>query len=216
MSTPYAGPPPDSAPPSAPYPAAHPALPPLPPRRRPGAWWFGLGAVLVVTAVILGAVTLGRFVHTLVHTDATFFDSGRHHLVLPPHERLGLYIPPDGMPRMTCRVLDGGGTPIPLERPSGHLVVNGLGLRAIFDTGDGQVTIACHGAGTIAEARIGTVPTRSDVLRLVFLGFVIPAVLGLAGLLILIVTTALRISSRRPVPPPPGPPGGIRPPPVTS
>jgi hypothetical protein len=164
--------------------------------------------VLVVASVVLSGITVGRFTHALVHTDARFFASGRHGVVLPAHERRGLYLPGPHA-RGTCRILDSSGRPVPVEHPHrGSFSVDGLGLRETFDTGDGHLVVACHTFGVVSQARIGSVPTRGDVARVLVVGFAVPALLGLAGLTVLIVTAVLRFSRR----PPPGV-HGVGPPP---
>lgn len=168
-----------------------------------------MGGVLITVSVVLSGTTVGRFAHTVVHTDARFWASGRHRVVLPAHERRGLYLPGPDI-RGTCRILDDTGAPVPVEHPRGSLAVDGLGLRETFDTGDGHLVVVCRTFGTVSEARIGSVPTRGEVARVVLVGFAAPALLGLGGLLVLIVTAVLHFSRR----PPPSPAPWVGPPSV--
>jgi hypothetical protein len=96
-----------------PYPGSspYPTMPPPPVKKRPRAWWFAVGGVLILVSVIVFATSIARFVHTIAHTDAQFPGSGTHQVTLPAHVERGVY-GVQGYPHPSCSATDGSGSPI--------------------------------------------------------------------------------------------------------
>ncbi len=63
-----------------------------------------------------------------------------------------------------------------------------------FDTGDGHLTLTCHGSPPGSEVRISPSPRGEVFLSLIAFGILLPLGLGGAGLLVLLVTTVLWLS----------------------
>jgi hypothetical protein len=195
VSLPYAGPP------------SYPAPLPLPVKKRPRAWWFAVGGLLMLAAVIVFGVSVARFVHHVTHTDAQFRDLGRHEVTLPPHVERGIYAVV-GRPRPACAATYGSGTRIRFRHPSGRFTFDGWIAYATFDTGDGHVTFTCRGPLIVSDLRIAAVPDGGDLVRLGVVGVGIPLLLGGAGFLVVLVTGILWVTRRAPRPLP----GRISPP----
>jgi hypothetical protein len=187
------------------YPGSSPyaVQPPLPVKRRPRAWWFALGIVLMLASAVVFGLSVARFVHSVAHTDAEFQSIGRHHVSVPAHVRRGLFRS-ETDPRPLCRAEDGTGARIRFEHVQDHFTLNGWIAVDTFDTGDGQLTFTCgQGPTLVSDVRIGEVPTGGDFARLGLVGIVLPLVLGLVGFLVLLITTILWFTRK---PPRPGPP----------
>jgi hypothetical protein len=196
---PYAG--------TSPYPTS----PPAPVRKRPSAWWFGLGGVLVLAAVIVFGVSVARFVQTISHTDARFPDDGRHAVVLPAHAKRALFVFGD-FAHPSCTAVDGNGSRIRFQRVrDDEYTYDGWHAVATFDTGDGHLTFHCQSFEAIADVRIGAVPDRHDVLALGLWGIAVPLLLGGAGFVVVLVTAILWFTRRPPRPGPPAYPPGYPP-----
>jgi hypothetical protein len=207
VSTPYAGP--------SPYPTQ----PAATVRKRPRAWWFALGGVLMVAAMVVFGIAIARFLHSIAHTDARFQAAGAHQVTLPAHVRRGVY-GVESEPRPRCSAVDGSGAAIHFHAPDGSFTFDQWTALVIFDTGDGHLTFTCSHRAGITDLRVAEVPSGGDLARLGLLGVVVPLVLGGAGFLIVLVTAILWFTRRRPRPGPPygappgypyGPPGGYPP-----
>ncbi len=194
-----------SAPPPAGPPYGYqPAYPRPPQKYRPSAWWFVLGIGLVVMGI---GIAVGIFIWLLaafLHFDATIDADGQPRNVTVGTDRDRMLWMDSGSQR--CRVVDlDTGQPIPLRpvdgdfsRSDGNGDFEGL-LR--FDPRSGHLQITCvqtdgSAPGTVL---IGPVPRIGSLVAGVLLVIFVPAVLGLAGLIVIIVTGVLW-SSRQPRP----------------
>jgi uncharacterized iron-regulated membrane protein len=196
VSTPYAGP--------SPYPS--PSFVPV--KKRPRAWWFAVGGVLMVAAIVVFGISLARFLHTIAHTDARFPAAGAHQVRLPPHVQRGVY----GVaaePRPRCSAIDGSGATIHFHTPDGTFTYDQWTALVTFDTGDGQVTFTCSHRAGITDLRVAQIPSGGDLARLGLLGVAVPLLLGGVGFLVVLIAGILWFTRRAPRPGPPGgpPPG---------
>jgi len=173
-------------------------------KKRPRVWWFAVGGVLLVAAVVVFAISIAQFIHSVSHTDARFPGQGEHAVSLPAHVQRGLYVAED-LPPAQCTAKDASGAPVSFQSPDGTFTYDGWVAKATFDTGDGHLTFTCDGpAGT--EVRVAAVPSNHDFIRLGLLGIGLPLLLGGVGFVILLVTTILWFT-RRPAPRSGAPPG---------
>jgi len=181
-----------------------PAYPQRPPKYRPSAWWFGLGIGLVLAAV---AIAVGMFIWILaafLDFDATVDADGQpHNLSVGTDRNRMLWMDSTAQ---TCRVIDlDTGEPIPLRPVSGNFSrsdSNGdfEGLLQ-FDPGSGHIEITCvetdqSSPGTVL---IGPVPRIGSFVVGILVAIFVPALLGLAGLVVIIVNGVLW-STRQPKP----------------
>jgi hypothetical protein len=179
-------------------------VPQRPRRQRPSAWWFSLGAGLLVLALASFVVGLIWTISSAAKTDGTFNADGTPASVTAPaHEKRMLFVEDrsddfgddfDEFPHEVgpeepdCTVSDSSGER-DLDDVNGKVRVNQWRGIATFDSGDGDLTITCIGdPGT--EMRVGAPLGFAFVggLLLTVLG---PIVLGGLGVIALLVTTIL-------------------------
>ncbi|MGY2704241.1 MULTISPECIES: hypothetical protein [unclassified Nocardioides] len=193
-----AAPPP---PPPGGYPAAYPARPQ---KYRPSGWWFVLGSGLVVLAI---GIAVGVFVWLLaafLDFDAIVDADGQPHNVTVGTDRDRMLW--TDSTAQSCRLIDlDSGEPIPLHRVSGdfsrsdsHGDFEGF-LR--FSPGSGHVVITCvqTDGSSPGSVLIGPMPRIGSLVAGVLIAILVPALLGLAGLVIIIVNGILW-STRQPRP----------------
>ena len=192
-------PPPYGPPPQPPYgvPSGYPpGRPPRPQKPRPSAWWFVAGILLLLAAA---GAAVGLFIWTLsgfMETDASLAVDGQPHRVSvgTDGDRM-LWLPgSDGR----CRVVDlATGAPVDLrvvggsyERSDSHGDLHGA-FR--FDPGSGRLAVACTTSTgpTGDEAVIGPSPRIASFVVGILATILVPALLGLAGFVVLIVTGVL-------------------------
>lgn len=159
-------------------------------RRRPSAWWFAVGGLLLIASGAVGAAVLVGAVRALAHTDARFPAEGTYHLSLPAHAHRGLFT--DSAPdRPECLAVDGSGRPVVLRAADGTFRYGSWTELATFDTGDGRLTISCRSPGFVGDLRVARVPTLHAVGRVGLLGVAVPLTVGTLGAVVLVVTAAL-------------------------
>ncbi|WP_460834908.1 hypothetical protein [Nocardioides hungaricus] len=172
---------------------------PQPPRRyRPSAGWFVAGIALIVVAVV---VAVGIFVWLLagfLDTDATVRADGepRQVSVGTDGDRM-LWLDDQ---TTSCRIVDGEtGAKIPVRTVTGSFErsdSNGdlVGLYR-FSPGSGSLEVTCTsslaGIGPAPVVLIGPMPQIGNFVVGILLAILIPGLLGLAGLVMLIVTGIL-------------------------
>jgi hypothetical protein len=186
VSSPYQ---PHSAYPGTPVPAAPGAKP------RPSAAWFGVGITLILVAAVFAGVGIGRLVHTVTHREAEFSGAGLHRVTLTPHATRAVFLQTDAR-HFRCTAVDGSGQRVRFDRPDGTTSYGTWRWAATFDTGDGRLTFRCtsRGEGTV---RIQGLPSVGMVFSTLFLGILLPLLLGGAGFVVLLVTTILWIARPR-------------------
>jgi len=201
VSTPYAG--------SSPYPYPS-AVPPAPPaRKRPSAWWFGVGSILLVIAAGALGVAGGIVVHFFVSADTSFPMQGVHRVHLPAHTERMVFSDGETEQAM-CTAQEVHGRQI-VFRPFGNESPPERDVSdfARFDTGTGDLVFRCAGSPT-DTLWITAVPDVSSIVWLALLGVVVPFLVGGIGVVVLLVTTVLWFTRRPAAPaypvPPPGPP----------
>jgi len=182
--------PPDPQPGPTPYSTS-------PRKPRPRVLWFVVGGVLLLLAPVVFGLGMYFALGPLVHTDGVFEADGRpHHLSLPAHERRAIFVEPSTF--ADCDVTDGSGDRVSLRHPSGKYTYNDWMADQTFDTRDGDLTFVCFAADPLSgtfddpgSVWIGRIPSAGAMLGGIALAFIGPMLLGLAGLLVLVVTGIL-------------------------
>jgi hypothetical protein len=118
-----------------------------------------------------------------------FVAAGSHRVALPAHTDRAVYT--DTRSTVECRATDGSGATLSLQPVNGSFTSNQWTARWHFDTGDGQVSFACTGAGNL---RIGRVPPLRTFVGGLLLAVLGPLILGMLGILVLVVTTILWVT----------------------
>ncbi|MEV7428650.1 hypothetical protein AB0N29_03460 [Nocardioides sp. NPDC092400] len=190
-----------SVPPGPPTPPPYAAGPgaPDPRRPRPSGWWFAMGGALLVAAVASG---IGLLVWTLsgfLDTDATVSGDGRPHLVTVDDDRdRVLWLRTDDP--TACRVVDATtGQEVRLGPVGGTFEKSdGSGewtADSRFRPGSGELEVTCAAGG--APVQVGHAPDVRGFVGGIVATVAVPLVLGLAGLVVLLVT-AVRWGTGRP------------------
>lgn len=177
---PYGGQPPYGAPP--PY-----AAPPKKP--RPRALWFVVGGVLLVLAPLVFVGALFSVLRPLTQEDAVFAADGQPHQVSVDADAERALFSEDGSP-VSCSATDGSGEEIEFRNVTGEFTINEWQALGRFDTGDGELTFTCENASG-SDVRIAQLPSTATFVVGLLVGLIVPLVLGLAGIVILIVTGVL-------------------------
>ncbi len=184
---------PPGPPPPPPY-AAGPAGPagPDPRRPRPSGWWFVLGGALLVGAVAAGVALLLWTLSSFMETDATVPADGVAHPVSVPADGDRVLWFPAGT-RLTCRVVDSeAGQDVALGAVSGSFEKSdGDGdwfAARRFDPGSGELDVTCASPGARPDVQVGPAPDIGGFLRSIALTVTVPLLMGLAGLVVLLVT----------------------------
>lgn len=179
-------------------------VPQRPRRQRPSAWWFSLGAGLLVLALAAFVVGLIWTISSAAKTDGEFNADGTPASVTSPaHEKRMLFVedrsddfgddfdefPGEVSPEEPdCTVSDSSGER-DLDDVTGKVRVNQWRGIATFDSGDGDLTITCIGdPGT--EMRVGA-PLGLGFVGGLLLTILGPIVLGSLGVVALLITTIL-------------------------
>ena len=177
---------------------------PLPPAKpRPKVRWFVIGGLLVALAIACFVVGLFLTLRSAIGADATFRADGQPHTVhVPAGEKRMLFATEgDGV---AC-VITEDGQRVPLGSPHlrTHVDANGTDWtgRGTFTSRTGTVQATCATpavTGHQARIRIGAPLGAGFVIRVVAT-ILVPILLGLAGVVILVVTAVLW-ATRRPTP----------------
>lgn len=184
-------------PPSYPVPSGYPpGYPGKPQKYRPSWWWFVVGGALIVLA---GVTFVGFFVWALsgfLRSDALVPADGRAHTVSvgTDGDRM-LWLDDDSQ---TCQIEDlESGQPIQLRTVTGSYERSDSsgdfdGLYR-FDPGSGRLSVTCAAAmpGQSDSVLIGPMPRIGNFVVLLLLAILLPGLLGLAGLVVLLVTGIL-------------------------
>ena len=196
--------PPPPGPPGPPPYGYPPPYPQKPQKYRPSGWWFALGTGLIVVAIGTAIGVFVWLVAAFLDFDAYVDADGQPHnvTVSTDGERM-LWMDSSAQ---SCRIIDRDtGDAIPLHRVSGDFSRSDSrgdfeGLLK-FDPGSGHIEITCvqtdgSSPGTIL---ISAMPRIGSIVVGVLVAILVPGLLGLAGLVILLVTGILW-STRQPRP----------------
>ena len=204
MSYPSAPPPPPPGRPQWPVPPPVPgAFPPA--KKRPSGWWFLVGGLLLVAAVVTAVLLFVRTLSSFMEVEARVPADNAPHAVEVGTDGDRFLWAREGGTADCVLVERGSGTPVHLEPVLGSFTRSGGSGEwqavARFDPGSGDLEFTCLSAGGPAE--IGPELRMGSFMGAIVLTVVLPLVLGLAGLVVLLVTGILW-SSR----PPRSAPGG--------
>jgi hypothetical protein len=175
------------------YVGAHP--PPGPAGKpRPRAWWFAVGAALVVAGVVTGIVLVVRiFDSGFLGVEASIpADGVAHQVTVDTDGDRYLWEEQYGAADCTVRDADRGGA-ITLEPVNGTVTrsVNGDAWQAIasFDPGSGHLSVTC--SDEEGPAQIGPALDVADFVLRIVLAVVVPLLFFGLGLTVLIGTAIL-------------------------
>lgn len=161
---------------------------------RPRAWWFGVGALLIIAAVVLGIVMFVRiFDSGFLSVEATVpADDAEHQVTVDTDGDRYLWEQQYGDSECTLRDAETGAA-IALRPVSGTVTRsdNGDAWQAIasFDPGSGRLAVTC--SADEGPAQIGPALDVGDFVLRILLAIVVPMVLGGLGLVVLIGTAIL-------------------------
>ena len=164
---------------------------PPPQKYRPRARWFVVGGVLVVLAIGLLVASVFAVLRPLAHEDAAFAADQPQTVQLPAHTDRALFTDAD---TMACTATDGSGADLAMSHVDGDFSYNQWNAVYRFDTGDGEVTVDCSGSDPGSHVRVGQVPSTGMFVGVLAVGVIGSLLLGLACLVVLIVTTVLFVS----------------------
>ncbi len=166
--------------------------PPVPEQQkhRPRARWFVVGGLLLVLAPVVFVGALFTVLGPLFREDAVFAADGQPHAVSVAAGQQRALFTSTGTDAV-CRATDGTGAEVAFTGVGGSFTVNEWQAVARFETGDGDLTFTCRGAGTSGDVRVGQLPSGSAVVGGLAVGILLPLALGGAGLVVLLVTGVL-------------------------
>ncbi|WP_460840136.1 hypothetical protein [Nocardioides marmoraquaticus] len=186
--------PPPHQPPPPGHPSAYAARPAKPrPRRR----WFVVGALLLLAAVVTFGVGLATTIGGATQTDAVVdATSGAVEVGVEVGAERMLYVP-ESLPPPACRLTDAEGRDLPLRSSALSTTVTADGRTWLgvgtFTSTTPEVSVDCQGSAEGIPVRIGA-PLGGGFVAGLLLTILGPMVLGLAGLVVLVVTTVLWFS----------------------
>jgi hypothetical protein len=172
---------------------------PHPRKTRPSAWWFGLGLALIGAAVVAGVALFVWTLHGFLATDVDIARDGRPHRVEVSTDGDRMLWAPEYASTPACRVVDRAtGDEVPLRGAGGDFRRSDGGAgdwRGLwrFDPGSGSLEITCDQTGSrpSSTVEIGPSPRIGSFLLGILATILVPAVLGLSGVVVLIVTGIL-------------------------
>lgn len=172
--------------------------PPRPPRRRrPSAWWFALGAALLVLTPIVFGVSLFLTLRPLAQQDGVLpADGSPHQVSVPAGEDRALFTDGPSASEGSCQVLDGSGQPLDLRPVQGDFTYHQWQATERFNTGDGDLTLTCTSAASQSNVRVAQLPSTRGFVSGLLVGVLVPLLLGGLGLLCLLITTILFATGR--------------------
>lgn len=200
-------------PPSYPVPPGYPpGRPPLPQKYRPSWAWFLVGGGLILVAVGIGVALFIWALWPFFSTDARVPADGRPHVVTVDTDGDRMLWRDDDVFDPGCRVVDTAtGEEIALRPVTSQLsrdTGDGEFVAAYrFSPGSGELEVTCAAGaepddladptdpdwemGWGEEVVIGPAPNVGGMVVALAAGVIVPGVLGLAGLVMIIVTGIL-------------------------
>ncbi len=170
-----------------------------PPKPRPRAWWFVVGAVLIVVGAGVGVALFVWALVGFLDTDARVPADGRSHEVVVGTDGERMLWLQQGYAQ-ECQVQDTAtGSEVHMRPVSGNFTRSENAYTWIgayrFDPGSGQLAVTCGSAGSLpSQVLIGPAPRIGSFVVGLVAGIVLPLVLGGAGFLIIVVTTILWVT----------------------
>lgn len=176
---------------SHPVPGYGPGYGPAPVQKhRPRPRWFVIGGALLVLAATAFVVGLFTVLRPLTQEDAVISpDDGSVTVDVPAGEERALFTRSGYGTSGACLVTDEDGDRPRLRSISGDFTYNEWTAENRFDTGAGDVVVDCSAAGE--SVRVGQVPSTGAFVVGLLVAILGPIVLGLAGLVVLVVTGIL-------------------------
>jgi hypothetical protein len=171
---------------------------PVPSRRRPSAWWFLVGALLMLAGLAIGVLLIVQTVRTFTDVDATIQADGETHtLTVDADQDRLVWVHP--RQSESCSIVDArSGEPVTLEDVDATYTKDvGSGSwegAKRFDPGSGDLEVTCDATG--GEIQIGPAPEFGKFLGGLAAGILIPLVLGGGGFVLLIVIGILYATGR--------------------
>lgn len=179
--------------------------PPTPPydarprerRRRPSGWWFVVGGVLVLVAIVAFVALFAWTLTGFLDTDAKVAADGRAETVrLEGDDRRMLWLE-DGLSQ-TCVVTDpASGEEVATRSVTGDFSRSegdtGWTGSVTFAPGSGSVEVTCTGGGSVV---VGPAPAIGSFVVGLLATILVPLLLGGSGVVVLIVTGVLFATGR--------------------
>jgi hypothetical protein len=147
-----------------------------------------------VLAPLVFALSLFLTLRPLAQEDAVVpADGTTTRVSLPAGEERALYREIGSAAR--CEITDGSGKQV-VQRPvTGDFTYNDWRAVSRFDTGDGDLSFTCDGFPD-GRVRIGDLPSTGGFVGGLLIGILVPLLLGVAGLVVLVVTAILFATGR--------------------
>ena len=171
---------------------------PVPSRRRPSAWWFVVGALMIVAGMAIGVLLIVQTVTTFTDVDATVQADGETHAisVAADQDRM-VWIHP-GEPQ-NCSIVDAAdgqdvdfkGLDVDYVKDVGSGEWEGADT---FDPGSGDLEITCDATG--GEIQIGPAPAFGKFFGGLAAGILVPLALGGGGFVLLVLVGILYATGR--------------------
>ncbi len=191
--------------PGQPYP--QPGTYQRPQKKRPKAWWFAVGAILLVAGIGIGVALFVTAYSTATEKDGVITANAQPaNINAPAGEKRMLFVP-NGDRAPSCALVDGTGKNLLLRPIFGEATLETDGIQwqafsQVDSAGDGKITITCtpttSGDGSQVQVRMGAPIDVRTIGGGVVGGLAAIFLLGGAGFVILLVTTILWFS-RKPV-----------------
>ncbi len=172
------------------------------PKRRPGALWFVLGAVMMLLGLVIGTAF-----RAATAEDGVITANGQAAAIASPANRSRMLFVQAGHAPPDCDLVDGSGQAL-LKRTIVETITvttGGQEWRAftqIDSSGDGAITITCRPVtNDVAQVRVGQPVDPASLGGAVLAGAGAILVLGSAGFVVLLVTTILWVTRQPQTPP---------------
>lgn len=170
-------------------------------RPKPGTvWWVG-GGVLVAAGAMIGVGLVVSVFVTMFRSDASVYADGRAYAAtLEAHQDYLLWAWVDERAPLCTVVDEANGQPIEVHgMGSTSLTKNGREAIGWFDSGSGEVTVACPGsAQPPSTVEIGPRPHAPEWIGGLVGAILVPLLLVGAGVAVLVITGIRQVAAGRP------------------